>query len=446
MSSKPKIITHISRDHGTNTSDFHFDQNSVRLVSNSPIISQYRLDAYETFRQLPIPDKKQEAWRRTDLKTLKPGRFVLNSDGFNHRLENKTTVFADPKAGFAGSVLVSSHDSKITLDPGIEKMGVIFTDLRTAENQHSDLLEKFLGKVIKPDEGKFAALSAAFASNGMFLYVPKNVILEKPLRSVLTASGSDTAFVSHVLICLDEGASATCFQEYTSTPANEAKFHSGLVEIMLAERASLKFVEIQSWDQGVFNFTHERVQVGKSANLDWVIGALGSRLTKSFVDLDLVGEGATGKVSGFSFTNGHQHLDYDTQQNHRVPHTTSDLLYKVALTDESRSIWQGMIYVAPGAVKADGYQANRNLILSSNARADSIPGLEILADDVRCTHGATVGDLDFEQVYYLMTRGIPRNEAEKMLVEGFFDPIMQRIPFETVRSRFYRAIHNKLKL
>jgi Fe-S cluster assembly protein SufD len=157
-----------------------------------------------------------------------------------------------------------------------------------------------------------------------------------------------------------------------------------------------------------------------------------------------VGEGATGRMSGFYFTDGVQHLDHDTQQNHHAPHTTSDLLFKGALKDRSRSVWQGMIYVAPGAQKADGYQANRNLVLSRTARADSIPGLEILADDVRCTHGATVGKIDPDQVYYLRSRGIPYDDAERLIVEGFFDPIMQRISFEGVRSRFQQAILDKM--
>ena len=149
-------------------------------------------------------------------------------------------------------------------------------------------------------------------------------------------------------------------------------------------------------------------------------------------------------MSGFYFSDGDQHLDLDTQQNHLAPHTTSDFLYKGALKGTSRTVWQGMIYVAPGAQKTDGYQANRNLVLSKGARADSIPGLEILADDVRCTHGATVGKMEAEPLFYLKSRGIPQSEAEMLVVEGFFDPIMQRIPFEGVRGRFQEVILKKM--
>jgi Fe-S cluster assembly protein SufD len=175
-----------------------------------------------------------------------------------------------------------------------------------------------------------------------------------------------------------------------------------------------------------------------------VFGAVGSQVTKNFSDLDLTGEGAVGRMSGFYFSENNQHFDHDTQQNHLAPHTTSDLLFKGALKDQSRSVWQGMIYVAPGAQKTDGYQANRNLVLSPKARADSIPGLEILADDVRCTHGATVGKIDADQVFYLRSRGMPYADAERLVVEGFFDPIMQRIPFEGVRRRFQDAILHKM--
>jgi Fe-S cluster assembly protein SufD len=246
-------------------------------------------------------------------------------------------------------------------------------------------------------------------------------------------------------VWVDEGAELTYVHEAAShTEAEGQSLHAGIVEIRVSPGANLRFVELQSWGEHVWNFSHERAQVERDANLDWIFGAIGSHLTKNFSDLDLTGRGATGRMSGFYFTDGVQHLDHDTQQNHLAQNTTSDLLFKGALRERSRSVWQGMIYVAPEAQKTDGYQANRNLVLSSQARADSIPGLEILADDVRCTHGATVGKIDADQVFYLRSRGIPYHEAERLIVEGFFDPIMQRIPFEGVRSRFQEAIMDKM--
>jgi Fe-S cluster assembly protein SufD len=283
------------------------------------------------------------------------------------------------------------------------------------------------------------------AQNGILIYVPSGVQVEYPLHSVLWGPGVGLAYLSHIMVWLEEGASLTYVHEAASpTERGGQTFHSGIVELHVGPGANLRFVELQSWGEHVWNFSHERVQVGREGNLDWVFVAAGSRLTKNFSDLDLIGQGATGRMSGFYFTDGVQHLDHDTQQNHLAPNTTSDLLFKGALKDRSRSVWQGMIYVAPGAQKTDGYQANRNLVLSDQARADSIPGLEIMADDVRCTHGATVGKIDPNEVFYLRSRGIPYPEAERLIVEGFFDPIMQRIPFEGVRTRLQSAIREKM--
>ncbi|HVM71227.1 MAG TPA: Fe-S cluster assembly protein SufD, partial [Anaerolineales bacterium] len=343
----------------------------------------------------------------------------------------------------AGQVILLPGGSRATLDPQLVRKNVIFTDLHTAIVENPRLVARMVGELVRPEEGKFAALAGALSQNGVVLYVPKGVTIEQPLNSLLWGPGGGLAHVSHILVWVDEDASVTYVHEAASPDEDTASMHAGIVEIRVSDGASLKFVELQSWGRHVWNFSHERLNAGRAANVDWIFGAVGSRLTKNFSELDLAGEGATGRMSGFYFADGDQHLDHDTQQNHLAPHTTSDLLFKGALKGRSRSVWQGMIYVAPGAQKTDGYQANRNLILSPEARADSIPGLEILADDVRCTHGATVGKLEQEPLFYLKSRGIPEREAERLIVEGFFDPIMQRIPFEGVRSRFQQAIHEK---
>jgi Fe-S cluster assembly protein SufD len=287
-------------------------------------------------------------------------------------------------------------------------------------------------------------MAAALSESGVLLYVPKGVQVEQPLHSVLWGPGEGLAYFSHLLVWLEEGSSATYVHEFASPTEKAQTLHAGIVEVHVGPAANLRFVELQSWGEHVWNFTHERARVDKDGVLNWIFGAVGSHLTKNFTEIDLIGEGAEGRMSGFYFTDGNQHLDHDTQQNHNAPHTTSDLLFKGALKDKSRSVWQGMIYVAPGAQKTDGYQSNPNLVLSEDARADSIPGLEILADDVRCTHGATVGKIDPEQVFYLNSRGILDEQAEQLIVEGFFDPIMQRIPFERVRERLQQAIVDKL--
>ena len=444
MEEKPKVVISTrSRRTGSEARQFSFTEAQIP----TGVLSDYRKHAWQSYARLAIPVTTEEAWRRTDLHNLPAEVFQLAQANAFEDLPAVPENLLKPLVAnqHGGQIVLVPGGSRVDLDEKIAKQGVIFTDLKTAEQKYPELLERMIGKTVNPEEGKFASLAAAFAQNGVVLYVPKGVNVEEPLHSVLWGPGADIAHVSHLLVLVDEGASVTYVHEASSPDETQVNsMHAGLVEIQVMQGANLRFVELQSWGKNVWNFSHERIRVERDGKLDWIFGAVGSRLTKNFSELDLVGQGATGRMSGFYFTDGSQHLDHDTQQNHLAPNTTSDLLFKGALKGRSRSVWQGMIYVAPGAQKTDGYQANRNLVLSEHARADSIPGLEILADDVRCTHGATVGKLEQEPLFYLKSRGIPQKDAERLVVEGFFDPIMQRIPFEGVRERFLQAILDKM--
>ncbi|HLA98943.1 MAG TPA: Fe-S cluster assembly protein SufD [Anaerolineales bacterium] len=446
-----KVVRRVRRVEETGGRDFSFTREMVSAAVDGrapSFLREYRNMAWEAFERLPMPVTTDEPWRRTDLRGMKAGAFRLPEVEMVRRFPDPPPELLQPLVGGdhgSQMVLLPGDVVEAKMDPEVMAKGVVFTDLITAEREHPEVLAKALGSLVRPDEGKFAALAGAMARTGVLVYVPRGVELEQPLHSVIWGPGSGLAYFSHVLVWLEEGSSLTYIHEAASpTEAQGQTLHCGIVEIHVGPAANFRFVELQSWGEHVWNFSHERARVERDANLDWIFGAVGSRLTKNFSDLDLTGVGASGRMSGFYFTDGIQHLDHDTQQNHLAPHTTSDLLFKGALKDRSRSVWQGMIYVAPGAQKTDGYQANRNLTLSPQARADSIPGLEILADDVRCTHGATVGKIDPDHLFYLQSRGIPRKVAERLIVEGFFDPIMQRIPFEGVRERFQTAIREKM--
>jgi Fe-S cluster assembly protein SufD len=444
MQEKPRVVVTKSRRVETAVKDFTFTQADIPAASGAR--AEYQTHAWEAFKRQSLPDVSLEAWRRTDVHSMPLETFKLPQPAATQDLAAAPEELLKPLVAdqHGGQIVLTPAGAKIDLDQSISKQGVIFTDLATAQSRHPEILDRILGQTVNVEEGKFAALAGALAGTGVVLYVPKNVTVQQPLHSVLWGPGAKLAHISHLLILIDEGASATYVHESASPTENADALHAGLVEIKVMQGASLKFVELQSWGKHVWNFSHERVRVERAGSLDWIFGAIGSKLTKNFSELDLAGEGATGRMSGFYFTDGTQHLDHDTQQNHLAPHTTSDLLFKGALKGKSRSVWQGMIYVAKGAEKTDGYQANRNIVLEEGARADSIPGLEILADDVRCTHGATVGKLEQEPLFYLKSRGIPKQEAERIVVEGFFDPIMQRIPFEGVRERFHQAILEKM--
>jgi Fe-S cluster assembly protein SufD len=321
--------------------------------------------------------------------------------------------------------------------------GVIFTDMSTALREHGDLLQQhFMTRAVRPDAGKFAALHAAFWRGGTFLYVPAGVELAVPLQSVLWGVNGKT--FDHTLVVLERNARATLITEHASENGRGQAFHNGVVELIVGDGAHLQHLALQEWGGNVWQFTHERALVGRDAQLSWVIGALGSRLTKSFQTVELDGQGARALVSGLYFVDGKRHLDLDTQQNHNMPDTESDLLYKGALKDKGRSVWQGMIKVLPAAQRTNCYQANRNLMLSKIARSDSIPGLEIEADDVRCTHGATAGQVDEDQIFYLMSRGLPRSEAVRLVVHGFFAPVLERVPVPAVRERLEAAVDAKI--
>jgi len=430
--------------------DLKFTDDDVRALSklkkDPAWLAKRRLAAWQHYHRTPMPALDDEAWRRTDLRSFKWGAVELSALDAKARHRAVPAALLKPLVGKAhgGQIVINSGKVEARkLATALARKGIVFADFQTAALKHEKLIKKFMGQAVPAADGKFAALAESLMDGGIFLYVPKNVEVILPLHGIINVPGN--SHFSRLLVVLEDGASVTYVHELTSPEnARHETLHASIVELIVGKNANLKFVELQSLGLNVWNFTHERARVGADGKLDWVFNAVGSHVTKNFSTLELDGEGAWARMSGFYFAEKDQHLDHDTQQNHNVPHTTSDLLFKGALRDKSRSVWQGMIYVAPGAQKTDGYQANRNLVLSKTARADSIPGLEILADDVRCTHGATVGQLEQEHIFYLMSRGMPRPEAEKLVVDGFFDPIMQRIPFPGVIDRLKKDILRKM--
>ncbi len=408
-----------------------------------------RLAAWDLYVDMPMPSLQAEEWRRTDYTTIKweqAGLLTANlGTGFDAiPAENRAPLIGDRQGG-----LIAAVDGKIVhneLDESLSKQGIIFTDLDTAIREYGDLVRPHLmTKAVTPGEGKFAALHAALWTHGTFLYVPRGKALELPLHSIFYNTQPGLT-LGHVLVIAEEGAQVTLLQEYLSAPeVTTQAAYVGATELLVGDRANVKYVSLQDWGRNVYDFRHERARVSKDAQLDWIIGTMGSKLTKDFSEIELDGEGSWTRMSGLFFADSNQLLDHDTQQNHNAPNTTSDLLFKGALKDNSRSVWQGMIRVLPHAQKTDGYQASRNLVLSGDARADAIPGLEIMANDVRCTHAATVGKIEEEPIFYLMSRGMTRADAERLLVVGFFDPIMERIPFPEVRDRLGTHIEQKLE-
>jgi Fe-S cluster assembly protein SufD len=410
-----------------------------------------RRDAFHVLLDTPLPTRNDEAWRRTDFGALKLDEVetVLPKADGAAALKGAPRSIKEAISGKGASGAVVSSDGEIVasiLDGALKHKGVIFTDMETALKKHSDLLEPiFMTQIVKPNDGYFAALHGSFWQGGTFVYVPKSVEVPLPLRAATWLKNRHSA-LSHTLIILEAGARAVFVDEYESATDDRQAFNNSAVEILVGDDAQLDYVNWQDFGRNMYSFTHERARVMRNSTLHWIVAGLGTKLTKSFMDANLAGQGSSALMSGAYFVDGNQHLDYDTEQNHLVPHTTSDLLYKGALKDEARSVWQGNIHVYPGAQRTDAYQASRNLSLSHAARADSIPGLEIEADDVRCTHGAAISQVDKEEIFYLMTRGIPYKIAEQLIVNGFFKPVLDRIPMDNVRARLEASFAAKMGL
>jgi len=393
-----------------------------------------------------MPTTNDEEWRRTDIRRFKWDQVgpSINGDAATEAdipefLGNQLT---EDKAG--GDMLqVDGVVRQYQVSEELKAQGVVFCDMHTAVSDHPELVkEYFMTQGVLPSEGKFAAMHGAFWRGGTFLYVPKNVKADAPLHNVLWSVNGKT--FTHTLVVVDDGAEVIFMDEYASGNGKGQAFHNGVIELLVKDNASLIYAGLQDFGTNVWQFNHERGRVGRDGKLDWVTSVMGSRLTKAFQTMELDQSGAWGRMSGIFFTNGRQHLDMDTQQNHNAGDTVSDLLYKGALREKSRTVWQGMIKALPDSQKINGFQANRNLMLDKTARADSIPGLEIQADDVVCTHASAIGQLDQEELFYLMSRGIPRKTAIEMSVQGFFDPLMRRIPFEGVRNRIFDRIVEKI--
>ena len=423
-----------------------FDEAGFKTVLESNTqpswLTELRQDAWKTFNELEWPNNRQEEWMRTDIRLFKLDKFALKSDSSSDGLPE--LVLSDG-VDLAGSVssLNSQAGSAAELAAEYQKKGVIFGTISDLIGEHGDLIKKYLFQAVDYKTDRFAALHAAMWTNSVFLYVPRNVVLDKPVHisSQLTDGGSD---LRHTLIVIEEGAEATVLAESNSA-ADANGFHCGAIELFVGDRANLRYVNLQDWGQNVWHFAHQKGIVGRDANLQWTVGALGSKLAKVNQHVALRGDRANVQVNGAIFTENRQHLSYHTLQHHENPDCTSDFLYKSALQDSSRTVWRGMIEVDKAAQRTDGYQRNDNLILSEKARADSIPGLEIEADDVRCTHGSTSGRVNEELIFYAQCRGFTRKEAVRAVVTGFFQQVFDRITIESVREALALAIARRVR-
>ena len=400
---------------------------------------------------LPFPGREDELWRRSDFRTLETQVGSLDPFVAPEPIaspEDLTLLRA--RLGFAetdqAATIVQRNAAVVfeRLPAALERQGVVVCSIERAAREHRGRLEPLYGSLIASDYDRWTALGTALRSGGAFVWVPDGVDAALPIRILQTIDRAGTLAAPRTVIALGRGARATVIDEQISETAEAAALHLGGTEVFVGEDAKLVYGTLQDWGRNVYHYSNQRARLARGAELQWIQTLLGGRMVKTNSYFDLAGPGAQAFVHGFMFGDLRQHFNLHTLQRHLVDHCTSDLLIKCCLKDRARSIYQGLIQVSPDAQRTDAYQANRNLLLSNLARADSIPGLEILANDVRCTHGATIGHVDEEQMYYLMSRGLPRPEAQRLIVEGFFAPVLDRIPLESVRDLLRHEIERKL--
>ncbi|MEA2580319.1 MAG: Fe-S cluster assembly protein SufD [Actinomycetota bacterium] len=415
-----------------------FDQQALVALPPAPaFIDAMRRTAFERFTAMPIPSPSTEEWRYTDLSEFDLG-FVPHVPGHGRGVPEQS--------GNLGGSMVQHNSSAAmtTSDQDIDRHGVIFCDLDLAAEKHPDLVEQHLHSLVPTDRTTFTALHGAFRTGGTFLYVPADVSVELPLQTLSYLDADGAAVFPHTLIIAERGAEITFIDRFAS-PDLQRGFSDAITEIVVGDGAHVRYVAIQEWGQGMTHLGVVRARVGRDASIRTLSIGFGADLSRVENEVLLAESGGFSEQLGVFFADGDQHFDHRSIQDHVAPNCTSDLLYKGALRDHSRAVYSGWVHVRPDAQKTNAMQTSRNIVLSEHAKADAIPNLEIEANDVRCGHAASVGPVDDDTVFYLTSRGIPREEAERLIVTGFFQEVLDRVQIEQVRTNAELAIQEELE-
>ncbi|MGQ9463624.1 MAG: Fe-S cluster assembly protein SufD [Candidatus Fervidibacter sp.] len=420
-----------------------------------PWVRDLREKAWGIFENLPMPTPRDEEWRRTDLKAFRLSDYeplpLPAYDGVSSidELPDELQRFLHPGAeeGNVAGLLVH-HGARAVykwLSEEVKSKGIVFVEMATALNRYPDLLESRLHQLVQPNETKFVALHAALMNAGALIYIPPRVQLELPLHLFFWVDLEKSALFDHVLVIADRDSEVTLLAHYASPQGDFSALSSGVVEIFAEPGSRVHFTSLQEWGQRVYDFHFVRADIRKDAYLRWCLAAFGGKLWRINCHSRLGEPGASTDMLGMSVGAGVQQFDHHTFQEHVAPHCKSDLLFKVVLMDRASSIYRGLIKVHKNAQGTDAYQANRNLLLSPKARADSMPLLEIEANEVRCTHGATIGRVDETQLFYLMSRGLSRRQAEKIIVNGFLQPVIDKVPVAWFGDKMRALLDTKMQ-
>jgi Fe-S cluster assembly protein SufD len=412
---------------------------SDSTITEPAWLAERRSRGAELSTSLPLPSfRGNPGWEFTSLKSLD-----LDAYGTPEDVDVDAGALGVIEAP-ASAVLLQQVDHAYGEPPEAAADGTLVLPLSMAIRSHPELVERHFGSIVS-DADPFVARNEAGWQGGAFVYVPRGVHVEAPIVVTVVQSQAQTALHWRTLVVLEEGAQAEVWEQYVSTDSGDHALFSTVSELSVGQNARLRYVCAQGLSEKSWIFGAQRAVVARDGALDWIALGFGAGNGRVKMDTQLAGRGADAKVTGAYATRGRQHLDYATTQEHAAPNTTSDLAFRGVLDGRSNTVWSGMIKVDPGAQQIDAFQESRNLLLTKTAHADSIPGLEILANDVRCTHAAAIAQIDPEQLYYLRSRGLSLDKAKRLVIEGFLEATVGRFEEGFVRQAVAGALERRLE-
>jgi Fe-S cluster assembly protein SufD len=404
--------------------------------------------------ELGLPGQKTKGWEFTDLSALVEEEFEVPAEADPAAREHADAVLNLPEEGprvvqidqtmLDGTAPAGDGGNATARASATRKPGSpVVTSLARAAELYPELVRERLGSLVEPDD-PFVARNDAAWRGGAFVYVPAGTVLEAPAQIEAIHDAERAALGFRTLVVIEEGAQAEVWEQWLATDHDRAGLFNTVTEIWVGPGANLRYVTAQGLGESSWVFATQRAEVERDAGFDWIALGFGSARGKVRMETRLAGPGASARVTGAYAGNGTQHLDYDTTQEHAAPNTTSDLAFRGVLEESATAVWRGMIRVDPGAQQTDAFQESRNLLLSKSAHADAIPGLEIEANDVRCTHAAAVAQIDAEQLHYLRSHGLAVDQAKRLIIEGFLEALVERLDQGPVRAAVSVALERRL--
>jgi Fe-S cluster assembly protein SufD len=403
-----------------------------------------RRDGAALAQELGLPSQKTKGWEFTDLTELIEADFEVPTEA-DPAARDQADAVLNPPEGAPSVVQVDATmlDAEAPAAVDGRPTEPVVTSLATAAELYPELVRERLGTLVASDD-PFVARNDAAWRGGAFVYVPKGARLEAPAQIAAVHDAARAALGFRTLIVLEEEAEAEVWEQWLATHPERSGLFNTVTEIWVGPGANLRYVSAQGLGEQSWIFATQRAEVERDASLDWVALGFGSSRGKVRMETRLAGPGSSARVTGAYAGNDSQHLDFDTTQEHAAPNTTSDLAFRGVLEESATAVWRGMIRVDPGAQQTDAFQESRNLLLSKSAHADAIPGLEIEANDVRCTHAAAVAQIDAEQLHYLRAHGLPNEEAKRLVIEGFLEALVERLDEGPVRAAVSVALERRL--